>query len=704
MSYNGIGLSSVRGTATSGHVQANQGHVRASRLRRQRENNRRTSDYKRFNPVSASAREKGNKELQHHDQKRKLENYLLILREELEEGGKLSEAEIDARVSKERERQLAQRKELDEAESARQAQREAELAERLEGGVAQDRGISVEPSPRGQHLDHRRPPAHWQQAQQQSGNTWNQRRGAREKNNHVNAARKEHENERLRDAFGIRKDQHVEGQAFDQELQKEKKRERQARLEEEQKAIEKAEVKRLFELAKLEKKDRKKASVKAKDNRRRRSPSTSSSSGSSSSQSYTSASESSSSSAESRRKRRRRRARSCSSSSSSDDSRPPSKDQKLKKSTKDVKDHAKSKWPSPPAKRRHDIDHEKPEKFEGSGEKDEETKEMRQRRDLDHSYLSSHDSRSSRSTTSSSRSRSRSPRRNRNRITDMSKHKKIVSKARFEKSNESILPIDPIRVDDLKATKETMKIMSKEEAGSEHKRSQRRRRSRRYSSSSSSDDSRPPSMDRKREMRVDGARRHKSPSPPSKRRRNEKAEKFSDTAEMKEIKRIPQRRDHARSRSSSYDSRSSRSSGIFSHSRRQSHLDNTSTKDEKAIKSRVEKLNESPHPSAFVRVDKPRGTKEILKSVTGKEREKKVSRSRSSSYSSSRSSSRSRSRSINKNPEPSADIQSKPESRRERSRSVDSFGRVRPAKLNRGHHESSTGSSSSSSGSSRRRS
>eukprot|EP00578_Thalassiosira_sp_NH16_P011741 CAMPEP_0181128218 /NCGR_PEP_ID=MMETSP1071-20121207/28630_1 /TAXON_ID=35127 /ORGANISM="Thalassiosira sp., Strain NH16" /LENGTH=54 /DNA_ID=CAMNT_0023214041 /DNA_START=19 /DNA_END=179 /DNA_ORIENTATION=+ len=33
MSYNGIGLSSARGTATSGHVQYNAGHVRNSSRR-----------------------------------------------------------------------------------------------------------------------------------------------------------------------------------------------------------------------------------------------------------------------------------------------------------------------------------------------------------------------------------------------------------------------------------------------------------------------------------------------------------------------------------------------------------------------------------------------------------------------------------------------------------------------------------------------
>ena len=134
MSYNGIGLSSVRGTATSGHVQANRSHVRASRLRHQRENNRQTSERKRFNPVSASARERGNKELQQHEQRRKLELHLLMLREDMEEAGMLTEAEMDSRINRERERQLGRQKEEEDTNAVMKRQREREAVRRLEEG------------------------------------------------------------------------------------------------------------------------------------------------------------------------------------------------------------------------------------------------------------------------------------------------------------------------------------------------------------------------------------------------------------------------------------------------------------------------------------------------------------------------------------------------------------------------------------------
>mmetsp|Transcript_50849 Transcript_50849/g.61265 ORF Transcript_50849/g.61265 Transcript_50849/m.61265 type:complete len:118 (+) Transcript_50849:424-777(+) len=62
-------------------------------------------------------------------------------------------------------------------------------------------------------------------------------------NTHVDAARKEDENKRLRNAFGIRDDEFVEGAAFDRDLQEQKKRERRALYEERWKAVETAERK-----------------------------------------------------------------------------------------------------------------------------------------------------------------------------------------------------------------------------------------------------------------------------------------------------------------------------------------------------------------------------------------------------------------------------------------------------------------------------
>ena len=101
--YNGIGLSSVRGTATSGYVHTNRGHVRSDRRRRvtQRHTTSSNSAKSKYNPISASAREKGNTELQLHERKRQLENELYVLREELEDEGKLSSDDIEAKMNEE---------------------------------------------------------------------------------------------------------------------------------------------------------------------------------------------------------------------------------------------------------------------------------------------------------------------------------------------------------------------------------------------------------------------------------------------------------------------------------------------------------------------------------------------------------------------------------------------------------------------------
>ena len=121
MSYNGIGLSSVRGTATSGHVQANRGHVKASRWRQQTARNTQQQQGPRYNPVSASAREKGNQEIQEHQARRDMENKLLILREDLEHHGGFSEQEIEGRVQAEHERQIQKRKRQQEEQAQRQS-------------------------------------------------------------------------------------------------------------------------------------------------------------------------------------------------------------------------------------------------------------------------------------------------------------------------------------------------------------------------------------------------------------------------------------------------------------------------------------------------------------------------------------------------------------------------------------------------------
>ena len=256
MSYNGIGLSSVRGSATSGHVQANRGHVNANRLRRQQERNSQSSSHQKYNPVSATARRQGHSDIQKHEERRRIENELLELQEEMEDAGHLSPDEIKARIERER----------------------ARLLQRLEGKQGPpNRENRVEPHSRGQRWDRQKTAA--------------------------NQALKTQQNDRLGSALGIQRDSHVEGQAFDRELQEQKKAERQLQLDKEKRLLEEKEKKAKKEAKKLAKDSKKRGSKK-----RRSSVSDSPDSDSSSDESASSySSYSSTSSSDRDRKRRRRR-------------------------------------------------------------------------------------------------------------------------------------------------------------------------------------------------------------------------------------------------------------------------------------------------------------------------------------------------------------------------------------------------------------
>jgi len=247
MSYNGIGLSSVRGSATSGHVQANQGHVRASRRRRQIERNANAQGPK-FNPVSATAREQGNKEIQEHERLRQIENQLLLLRDDLEENGSFTEEQMEERIQTERERQLQklkqQQKEEEKQQQGNNNNNNKQRPPDYERGPPPGRG-------RGWNHDNN---------QQRGEYGRDQYQPQRPKNKQMEAAMKERENERVRNAFSIRKEAHVEGQAFDRELQERKKQERLAEKEKVQKQLEKSERKR----ARAAKRDTKKASRETK--------------------------------------------------------------------------------------------------------------------------------------------------------------------------------------------------------------------------------------------------------------------------------------------------------------------------------------------------------------------------------------------------------------------------------------------------------
>jgi len=291
--YNGVGLSTVRGTATSGHVQKNRSHVRAAR-RRQQEDRHRGKGPPSTSVVSASAREQGNREIQQHNRARELENRLLILREDLEEDG-VAEDEIEKRIQEERQLVTARWKEEEEAEAINTAE-EQRRTERNESEIPEE----------GEEIDD---PVHLQVSREMAvGRRDNRtcfncglpghiarhctqprqnRRAARlsaSTNSHMERERKREANVVVAKAFGIDREQYKEGVAFDQELQKRKKAEKQAAAA----AAAEKEAKKIEKQRRKEEKASKKAARKerGRKKRRRRSPSSSSSSSRQTSSSY----------------------------------------------------------------------------------------------------------------------------------------------------------------------------------------------------------------------------------------------------------------------------------------------------------------------------------------------------------------------------------------------------------------------------------
>lgn len=104
MSYGGIGLSSVRGSATSGYVSRNLSHVKPEFFRKKIENN--TSGKKNHEISSSSTLhpfEKKNEDIVEHNRKRALESQVYELEENLKEKG-CNEKEISRRVTELRDR------------------------------------------------------------------------------------------------------------------------------------------------------------------------------------------------------------------------------------------------------------------------------------------------------------------------------------------------------------------------------------------------------------------------------------------------------------------------------------------------------------------------------------------------------------------------------------------------------------------------
>mmetsp|Transcript_33028 Transcript_33028/g.49896 ORF Transcript_33028/g.49896 Transcript_33028/m.49896 type:complete len:290 (+) Transcript_33028:154-1023(+) len=280
--YNGIGLSSVRGSATSGYVQANRSHVRDAQRRRQQERNLSSSSNK-TSIVSLAARNEGNHEIQKHQAKREIENELLMLQEDMEEAGQLSPAEIDERIHVERQR-LLNRLDTNSNSSYRQGRNGNHYHD---GSYHNNR----------YHRDyHRGPPR---------GPPPNHQHRARTTANH---ALKREEDERLADALRIRSESHVEGAAFDQELQKKEKedRKREREMQMEKKEVDQEKRTLAIEAQERDMKKKTSGSKRKKYSNSSSSSDSSSNEGSSSSSSCSSSSEESSQDRHHHRRRRRR--------------------------------------------------------------------------------------------------------------------------------------------------------------------------------------------------------------------------------------------------------------------------------------------------------------------------------------------------------------------------------------------------------------
>ncbi|GMH79546.1 hypothetical protein TL16_g08180 [Triparma laevis f. inornata] len=118
MSYNGIGLSSVRGSATSGHVQGNRSYVRPSNFRRETNKNATgqfdssssstSNQFKKLNNLVSSGTLKSKDDgILRHARLREIESRLVDMRDDLEER-RVKDSEIEERIDNERRRLMEQ--------------------------------------------------------------------------------------------------------------------------------------------------------------------------------------------------------------------------------------------------------------------------------------------------------------------------------------------------------------------------------------------------------------------------------------------------------------------------------------------------------------------------------------------------------------------------------------------------------------------
>ena len=173
--YNGVGLTTVRGSGTNGYVQKNMAHV----------SRKRNADAKGYsdrdkNDASRMLKDprKADEDIMEHNRKRAVESKCYALQDSLEEEG-LPADEVERKVS---------------------ALRESLLAKLPKPGAAASSGA-----------------------------------GGRAGETHADAERKASEAKALKSALGIQ-DGYVPGSAFDRELQEQLKAERQAKREAEEQA------------------------------------------------------------------------------------------------------------------------------------------------------------------------------------------------------------------------------------------------------------------------------------------------------------------------------------------------------------------------------------------------------------------------------------------------------------------------------------
>ena len=258
--YNGIGLASVRGSATSGHVQGNKSYVRPSSTRyRVKENFRSNRQHhgEDRNKIHRK-KKKNNIEIMEHEQKRQFEIEMLELRDKLEDDGRFTEQEIESRICRERkeyELRIEKRKQMLEQKRIQKKLEEKEKEE-VEEGEEKDEKINdlvevdgkanvirskngalciaqadseskvlksgryTQPNNQGLYNNYRYPNNESYRHNRYIRNTnssngfSDRRRSGNGKNQHYNAMKKEDENTNMRYALGIRESQYKEGEIF----------------------------------------------------------------------------------------------------------------------------------------------------------------------------------------------------------------------------------------------------------------------------------------------------------------------------------------------------------------------------------------------------------------------------------------------------------------------------------------------------------